>query len=281
MIPFSSLLLSSRTNALAPGHMLYTTPGVYNTVVPNDLYEISALCIGGGASGGQIVGDGTQNSGSGGGLRWRNNIRVVPGQTLKITVGDHDQDSKIELDGVLILAAFAGRRNTTNSLGAPGGGGNDLGLGGGGNGGASGDTQGGGGGAGGYSGKGGDGSVGGGGAGSNGASGAGGGGGGGGAAISNGTGPSAGGGVGVYGEGQSGAGGVGVGNASATGGGGGSGGVGGGSSVSGGTSAGGLYGGGAPLRGVGGKGAVRIVFGRGPNNGGRAFPATNVATATS
>jgi hypothetical protein len=54
-------------------------------VVPADVHEISAVCVGGGGGGaGDEVGGG---GGAGGDLRWGIKIPVTPGETLTVTVG--------------------------------------------------------------------------------------------------------------------------------------------------------------------------------------------------
>lgn len=257
------------------GQVEFTTPGTYSWTAPAGVTSVCAVCVGAG-------GGGREYSpfyifcwgGAGGGLGWKNNISVTPGQSYTVVVGAGNS------------AADGGDSYFINTSTVRGGGGNAVSgspagtaLGGtwtGDGGGEGGDAYGGssyfsaGGGAGGYSGNGGNGgrrtgsnTA------TNGGNGAGGGGGGGGGnfnftSISAGRG---GGGVGIYGEGASGAGGL-AGTYPGTGQGGSGGGNGGGG-------AGGLYGGGASgiefdTSGTpGAGGAVRIIWGPG-----RAFPST-------
>ena len=61
-----------------------------NWVVPNDVYLIHVVCIGGGQGGGisvQYNVRGTAYGGGGGGFAWRTNLRVTPGQSIPVTVG--------------------------------------------------------------------------------------------------------------------------------------------------------------------------------------------------
>ncbi len=271
------------------GQQEWTTAGTHTFTVPTGVYSICVVCVGGGGGGSN---GNNFNAGSGGGLGWKNNIAVSPGQQYTITVGAAGQGNSsggtdggdsIFPGGVSGLCrGYGGDGNDGN--GSEGGGGRFIGDGGG-MGGAW-QTYGGGGGAGGYSGDG------------NSETG---GAGGYGAATGLTGGGAGGGGVGIYGEGASGLNHQGQGTWNVTtygatiyGGGGGSGGGNGGNGTcpvwtgSGyagavtGLSGGGYGGGGGgcngngmwgPCQGANGAGgAVRIIWGPG-----RAFPSTNTA----
>ena len=90
----------------------------YTWTVPEGVTEISVVCIGGGGSGcPQHDGE----SGSGGGLAYKNNIAVTPGSTISVTVGggggnlswgsngNHGENSWIVVDGVAYAIAGGGR----------------------------------------------------------------------------------------------------------------------------------------------------------------------------
>ena len=246
-----------------------TAAGTFSFVVPANLYQISAAVVGGGGGGaGGSAGDGDgATGGAGGGLAY-GSFAVIPGETLTVVVGAGGNGGGAGSDGGAGGASSISRGATVLLQGGGGQGGLDrdtatrsggtstgaarAGGGSGGNSSATTDTGGGGGGAGGYSGNGGNG-------GSSGAgtNGAGGGGGGGGATTSaQGYG---GGGVGVAGVTTNGTGGA-V-NTVGTGGSGGANGT---------RPAGGLYGGGGGAcdddtdgsGGAGGRGAVRLVWGK-------------------
>ena len=281
------------------GGTLYQTVGTYTFTVPAKVTSIDVVAVGGGGGGGA---GNSGHSGAGGGLGWKNDIAVTPGQTYTVVVGaGGNQSGNSSTVGGTGGASYF---NTTSVVRGGGGVGSDINpnettLGyspaaggtytgdGGGNGGAGGYDTGnnggsGGGGAAGYSGAGG--------AGANNnnsggtyiASGAGSGGGGGGGGMninSNGSG-GGGGGVGIYGQGSNGAGIASRGSDSAIAGKAGSGGNDGGGAPNDATSpagGGGLYGGGGGgsnqnyAGGNGARGAVRIIWG--PN---RSFPSTNV-----
>jgi len=283
---------------------VYTTPGTYSWVCPAGVAYVNVVCVGGGTGfrSGTNAGGATAAgaSGAGGGLGWKNNIAVTPGNSYTVVVG---------AGGVSIAATTNGSTNpggnsyfisTSTVMGQGGKSGTftTVGLGGGyvGDGGGNGGDANpsvavtiapGGGGAGGYAGNGGNGAY------YAGASvsataGTGGGGGGGGRGDYSVTygyyAAAAGGGVGILGQGTSGAAGTnatstsipvisrqGYGGsvASPTGTYGGEGGVSG-------AMAGGKFGGGAGVAYNtsalynGGGGAVRIIWGQG-----RAFPSTN------
>lgn len=196
----------------------HQTNGTFTWTCPENVYEVSAVCIGGG--GGSTGGGGAGAPGpGGGGLGWKNKIPVVPGNTYTVQVGKggnrYTGGSLVFSDSGTVsffintstVAGFGGS-GAVPATNSPGGGGTYVGEGGG-NGGSGGNrasdinTAAGGGGAGGYRGNGGNG----GGyslqPGTSGSGGAAGGGGCGGGADTGGCG----GGVNVYGEGNSGNGG--------------------------------------------------------------------------
>lgn len=266
----------------APGSQSYTTAGTYTWVAPAGVYKVSAVAVGGGASGGVKTYDpccalyryGT--GGAGGALRYKNNYTVVPGSSYTVvvgaggasrsTVGCNNAGGGSYFSGTGVLYAKGGNAGGCN-VGCGGGSGGT-------GGGSSTNARGGGGaGAGGYSGNGGCGGTG-----AAGVNGAGGGAGGGGGGCGTCRGGGGGGGVGILGSGCNGAGG-GV-NA---GGGGGSGGTNGTASCGASGGAGGGYGGGgggasascvARSSGAGAVGAVRIIW---PGCS-RSFPSTSAGS---
>ena len=270
-----SALFTSGTSGDATGY--WTAPAGVNLV--------HVVCVGGGSANNHVN---SCPAGGGGGLGWKNNIVVVPGQTYFYRVGkggrtfgsvnktyqNNRHSYFISTSTVMGRGAPYGRTGGTYVGDGGGNGGNGAG------GGTYGDSAGGG--AGGYTGNGGNAlasDV------NNGQrAGSGSGGGGGGSACNSGGYAIGGGGVGVYGQGTNGIGGL-AGtsptmnnwSSSSSAGGGGSGGEPGISTYSAGDA--GEYGGGASGGGSGagggdaGGGAVRIIWGGGP--GVRAFPATN------
>lgn len=263
------------------GEQVYTSPGTYSWVCPGGVKSVAVVCVGAGGSGSGYFDTRSLYGGGGGGLGYKNNITVVPGQTYTVVVGapgttgsPSDTNSGNGGDSYFI-----------NTSTVKGGGGSGTGAGGtytgdgGGNGGAGGSNRGGGG-AGGYAGAGGAGG------GSdyvpNASPGTGGGGAGGYAGTTNEKAGSSGGGVGLFGQGSSGAIGASVLQYQHDGGQGGSGGTNGGLGLyraQGG--AGGNYGGGGGVGGwygtgnYGANGAVRIIWGNTIVFGTRAFPSTN------
>ncbi len=265
------------------GQQAFTTAGSYSWVAPAGVTSVSVVAVG---SGSAPNGASSARASAGGGLGWKNNISVTPGNSYTVVVGQFILGSSTDSYFCSTSVVKGGTATAGDSPGTYTGTG-------GGNGGSSGWTGGAGtgyasGGAGGYSGNGGNGGSWFSGGASNGTAGSGGGGGGGGLAFATcagARGGAGGGGVGLLGQGSSGAGGTssyGSGSRSATGGGGGSGGCAGGTSSSGNCTAsagnGGVYGGGAgsseggSLRTAGG-GAVRIIW---PGNA-RSFPSTRTA----
>lgn len=258
------------------GQQVFTTVGANTFTVPQRVFAVSVVAVGGG--GGGSTGSGSGGSGgAGGNLGYKNAYAVTPGASLAVQVGaggiaggaagGAGGESAFATPALRVFGglgsstATGGAANGAAAIGATAsflggtGGSSDT------------ATAGGGGGAAGYAGNGGNGGIGTA-AGSNGAGGAGGGGGAGGSSDAAG----AGGGVGLFGLGADGSGGA-AGGANGFAGTGGSGGVS-GSASTGSTatpSTGGLYGGGgggAELtgeNGPGGQGAVRVIWGWGQN----------------
>jgi hypothetical protein len=272
-----------------PGQQEYTTPGTYSWTAPAGVTSVSVVAVGGGGNGTLFMNSGVAKiGGGGGGLGWKNNIPVIPGNSYTVVVGAASQDSFF-IDSTTVKGGYGGG-------GFNGGGGTWVGDGGGNGGSGSVATLfnnqyiggGGGGGAGGYSGNGGNAGI----ARNNNApgftlaqNGSGGGGAGGYSYFWGGPsyfgGGHGGGGVGIYGEGTSGTtmttgfNPTGPGSGGSGGGGGGStyyGFYGGGTGGSYGAGGGGAHSNNSSDTGLGGTGAVRIIWGPG-----RAFPSTNTA----
>jgi hypothetical protein len=236
----------SIASGISLSEAVFTTPGATNWTCPAGVTLVCVVCVGGGSTSSWNSGYGYASGG--GGLGWKNNIAVTPGQVYSVVVGSGSGDRSVAASAgnsyFINLATVAGLGGSSGESGSNGNGGGFVGDGGG-NGGHGGsqvpNEWAGGGGAGGYSGTGGTGGNGGG-SGTAGSGGAGGGGSGG---------FQGGGGVGLYGQGTNGAGGGGGGS----------------NGISASSTTGGLYGGGGAVSGAGGGGAVRIIWGTG-----RSFP---------
>lgn len=282
-----SSIISYSTASSFVGEQSYTTPGSYSWICPSGVTSVSVVCVGGGGGG---AGDHDGNGGGGAGLGWKNNISVTPGQTHTVVVGAGGIGSTGDgtrgnaggqsyFINASTVSAEGGDGGTTNSdtylvdggdyVGDGGGKGGYIGTS------TSTNARSGGGGAGGYTGNGGNTPTS---YTSNGGNGTGGGGGAG--AGGNNVQNGGGGGVGIFGQGVNGAGGVYGSNPSNPGTGGSNGEDGHLVYVTGGSrSDGGMYGGGGAgtwygngtiggyFGGMGGKGAVRIIWGTG-----RSFP---------
>jgi len=83
------LLTAGGDQSIYIGEQEYTSgPGTYYFKVPNAVTRIHACCIGAGAQGGYDGNSsGMWHGGGGGGLGWKNNIEVEPGETLVVQVG--------------------------------------------------------------------------------------------------------------------------------------------------------------------------------------------------
>lgn len=169
------------------GQQAYTTAGTYSWVAPAGVTSVSVVAVGSAA-------------GPGGGLGYKNNISVTPGNSYDVVVGAAGSGQNSYFINVLtVMGGGGGAISSAGGIYVGDGGGNGGAIVG-----PSVDWYRGGGGAGGYSGNGGDGATSDSGPGSSGGNGAGGGGGGGSNWPQSVT---PGGGVGIYGQGSSGAGG--------------------------------------------------------------------------
>lgn len=254
------------------GEALFTLPGTYLWPVPEGVLSVNSVTIGAASASNSFAANNDQWSGAGGGLSWKNNIPVSPGQIIEVIVGkggiallaatpDADSDGGFsQFKDSTTCKATGGALTATTSIGGTNVAGDGGGSGGDGFVQLSSNIAASGAGAGGYNDDGGDGRL----TGTNGFPGAGGGGGGG-------ADSSGGGGTGLYGETDSGAGGT---TGGSTGGKGGSDGETANDTA---PSKGGRYGGapgvigGTNLVADGSDGAVRVIWGED-----RFFPSTNV-----
>jgi len=79
------------TAVTLPGEQIYSTPGTYSWTAPAGVTSVSVVCIGAGGAGTRGTSpsdvDQLRRGGGGGGLGWKNNIAVTPGQTYTVVVG--------------------------------------------------------------------------------------------------------------------------------------------------------------------------------------------------
>lgn len=104
-----------------PGQVQFTTTGDTNWVVPNGVTSICAVVVSGGGAG-RCDGSGIDSGGAGGGLSYKNNIAVTPGETLVVRVGAGGLGSGFNQDGQAGGDSYI-KRGATFLLGATGGGG--------------------------------------------------------------------------------------------------------------------------------------------------------------
>ena len=139
----------------------WTSSGSYSWTCPDGVTSVCAVCVGAGADGGS-----NKHGDGGGGLGWKNDIPVTPGQSYTVVVGNKNTGGG---DSYFInsttVKGGGGSTGSSSPGGNPGTGGTFVGDGGGngGNGGSQNQStggSGGGGGAGGYSGNGGNGGTG-------------------------------------------------------------------------------------------------------------------------
>ena len=248
---YPSAASNSATPTLVVGQQAYGCAGTFSWVAPTGVTSVSVVAVGAGGTSPDIA---FRGGGGGGGLRYKNNITVIPGNSYTVIAGNVTSGTGGNSSFASEVTANGGNGSTSSTGGAGGTGTTIGGSVGGGNGGNGGNAScyGGGGGAAGYAGNGGTGATGSG----NGTAGSGGGAGGGRITGS-------GGGVGILGQGCNGAGAVGCTPA-----GGGSGGANGDDRYPNNSLA--IYGAGGGTNNKGARGAVRIIW---PGTT-RSFPST-------
>tara|TARA_R100000152_G_scaffold1745_2_gene595 strand:- start:1448 stop:2356 length:909 start_codon:yes stop_codon:yes gene_type:complete len=82
----SQQLFLGGTKVVVVGQQSYGSAGSYSFTVPDGVTSISCVCVGAGSGGG--IANVQDRGGPGGGLSYRNNVSVSPGQTINIIVGD-------------------------------------------------------------------------------------------------------------------------------------------------------------------------------------------------
>lgn len=86
---FELMLTSTMTtiNDGPQGQIEWHTPGTYTWIVPDDVYLVNVAALGAGLSGNSNIGSQNIRGGTGGGIRWKNNIPVTPGSSITVVVG--------------------------------------------------------------------------------------------------------------------------------------------------------------------------------------------------
>lgn len=97
------------------GQATWTVPGTYQWVVPDDVNSICFLLVGPGQQG--EVNGANAFGGSGGGVRWKNDVTVVPGSTITVVVGkshnNPDPTASITSTANIVSPAIAGIEKTS------------------------------------------------------------------------------------------------------------------------------------------------------------------------
>ena len=70
----------------ARGEALFTIPGTYTWIVPEGVLSVSSVVIGAGSGSNTLDSNNDMWSGAGGGLSWKNNIPVSPGELIEVIV---------------------------------------------------------------------------------------------------------------------------------------------------------------------------------------------------
>jgi hypothetical protein len=102
------------------GQIEWTLAGLRDWVVPDGVFSICGVCVGGGGD----------DTGDGGGLHWRNDISVTPGETLHVQTGTSDRFSGAPIESYVKRGStYLLRADHTTYSGTLGGGGGNGGSG--------------------------------------------------------------------------------------------------------------------------------------------------------
>lgn len=114
-----SKVVQNLANYTAPsGQQVYTSPGTYSWICPENVFSVSVVCVGAGGGG---YDSWAGACGSGGGLGWKNNISVTPGQTYTVVVGQSGYSSPDYGGGSVTLGGNSYFTNLTTVAGYGGG----------------------------------------------------------------------------------------------------------------------------------------------------------------
>jgi len=100
-----------------PGQESFTTPGTYQWTAPAGITKVSVVAVGGGGGGQtstQAWNAVSSCGGAGGGLGWKNNIPVTPGQSYTVVVGAGGDG--LSSDGLVIIKGSLQVDGTTNTV---------------------------------------------------------------------------------------------------------------------------------------------------------------------
>ena len=86
---------NAKSYSRTTGQKTYTSAGTYSWTCPAGVTSVSVVCVGGGGAGGargtHVINGSSAQGGYGGGLGYKNNISVTPGQTYTVVVGGGGQ----------------------------------------------------------------------------------------------------------------------------------------------------------------------------------------------
>lgn len=105
------------TPSLPVGQAHFDRPGTYHWICPEGVTEVSVAMVGGGGSGESHSNVNSRYCGQGGHLRWKNNVKVVPGQTYSIRVGESSTgryNTSSSALGISTLTGVGGSLNGEN-----------------------------------------------------------------------------------------------------------------------------------------------------------------------
>jgi hypothetical protein len=108
--------------SILPGEEVYTTPGTYSWTAPAGVTSVSVVAVGGGGNRPALGNPEAIGGSGGGGLGWKNNISVIPGQQYTVVVGTGGQTSYfIDTNTVAGLAGSSGQQTSTDGVFVDGG----------------------------------------------------------------------------------------------------------------------------------------------------------------
>lgn len=106
---------SSKEDTGPVGQVEWSQPGTYEWICPEDVTSVCCVVVAAGQMSTYPTSANVGKAGDGGGLRWKNNVAVVPGTAYQIVVGQNRQPNGTNPPDLGYTATFTNTGNTTTS----------------------------------------------------------------------------------------------------------------------------------------------------------------------
>lgn len=106
---------SSKEDTGPVGQVEWSQPGTYEWICPEDVTSVCCVVVAAGQIATYPTSANTGKAGDGGGLRWKNDITVIPGTTYQIVLGQHRRSNGSGIGDLAYNATFTDIGNVTTS----------------------------------------------------------------------------------------------------------------------------------------------------------------------